>query len=215
MAKLVAANAGRAATPKNAGRATAAESLRVSTTDPEARTMRMADGGYRPAFNVQFATATAGGAVVGVRVTNVGSDANELEPMVGQLAGRYGTAPAEVLADGGFANLNAIERLAAAGVAVFLPSKAKEEPPGQSPEGTKKKRKRTEGPGVTAWRERMASDDGRVAYRERSGTAEWVNALARNRGLHQLPVRGLAKATAVATWFAVAHNVRVFLARTP
>ena len=30
--------------------------VRVSTTDPEARVMRMADGGYRPAYNGQLAT---------------------------------------------------------------------------------------------------------------------------------------------------------------
>src|SRR5262249_29522616 len=30
---------------------------RASTTDPEARVLKMADGGFRPAYNVQFATA--------------------------------------------------------------------------------------------------------------------------------------------------------------
>jgi hypothetical protein len=31
---------------------------RVSTTDPDARVMKMPDGGFRPAFNVQLATTT-------------------------------------------------------------------------------------------------------------------------------------------------------------
>jgi len=40
---------------------------RVSTTDPDARVMKMADGGFRPAFNVQLATTTdAARAIVGV-----------------------------------------------------------------------------------------------------------------------------------------------------
>src|SRR5713226_7846145 len=34
------------------------ENARVSTTDPQARVMKMGDGGYRPAFNVQLATDT-------------------------------------------------------------------------------------------------------------------------------------------------------------
>jgi transposase len=33
------------------------ETARASTTDPEARRMKMADGGFRPAYNVQFVTA--------------------------------------------------------------------------------------------------------------------------------------------------------------
>lgn len=40
------------------------EKVRASTTDPEARTMKMANGGYRPAYNAQFATATVGGVIV-------------------------------------------------------------------------------------------------------------------------------------------------------
>jgi hypothetical protein len=34
------------------------ETLRASTTDPEARVMRMPDGGFRPGYNVQVATDT-------------------------------------------------------------------------------------------------------------------------------------------------------------
>ena len=34
-----------------------------------------------------------------------------------------------------------------------------------------------------------------------------MNALARNRGLRQLLVRGLVKVKAIALWFAIAHNL--------
>jgi len=47
---------------------------RASTTDPQARKLRMADGGYRPAYNVELNTTTAGGVIVGVGVSNRGSD---------------------------------------------------------------------------------------------------------------------------------------------
>src|SRR2546430_53746 len=40
---------------------------RVSTTDPAARVMKMSDGGFRPAYNVQLATATVGRELSGCR----------------------------------------------------------------------------------------------------------------------------------------------------
>ena len=58
---------------------------RASTTDPEARKMKMADGGYRPAYNVQFATAAGSRIIVGVNVTNEGADSGQMEPMLTQL----------------------------------------------------------------------------------------------------------------------------------
>jgi hypothetical protein len=62
-----------------------AEPARASTTDPEARNMKMADGGMRPGYNVQFTTDTATGVVVGVEVNNEGTDGSQLPPMLDQL----------------------------------------------------------------------------------------------------------------------------------
>jgi transposase len=53
-------------TPAAAGK----KAGRGSTTDPEARRMKMPDGGYRPGYNVHAATATDGGIIVGVAVTD-------------------------------------------------------------------------------------------------------------------------------------------------
>ena len=58
---------------------------RVSTTDPDSRVMKMADGGFRPAFNGQFATDTATQVIVGVDASNVGSDLGQAAPMVEQI----------------------------------------------------------------------------------------------------------------------------------
>ena len=57
------------------------DKARVSTTDPEAQVMKMGDGGFRPAFNVQFATDTKTQVITGVEVTNSGSDQGEMAPM--------------------------------------------------------------------------------------------------------------------------------------
>lgn len=176
--------------------------VRASTTDPEARVMKMADGGFRPAFNGEFATTTGTQIIVGVAATNVGSDRGELGPMVEQLAGRYGQGPAEMLVDGGFASHEAIEQVAALGCTVYAPVPAPKDPtrdryharPGDSA-------------AVRAWRERMRTAEAQTIYKERAATAECVNAVARNRGLRQFLVRGVAKVKAVLLWFALAHNV--------
>ena len=66
------------------------EKARVSTTDPEARVMKMADGGFRPAYNGQFAVDTKTQVIVGVDVSNSGSDQDKMPPMVEQMEERYG-----------------------------------------------------------------------------------------------------------------------------
>jgi len=62
-----------AAIKKNSGAKDATP--RVSTTDPDARVIKIPDGGFRPACNAQLARTTdTARAIVGVRVTNRGSD---------------------------------------------------------------------------------------------------------------------------------------------
>lgn len=185
------------ARPDRAERETRKEP-RASTTDPEARVMRMADGGYRPAYNAQLATDAATQIIVGVRVTREGTDLRQLEPMVEQLIERFGTAPAQYLVDGGFVNREPIERVAARGCRVYAPLPVRVR--------RQAKRVRPESPEIAAWRRRMRSPGGRAVYRQRGQVAECVNAIARNRGLKQLGVRGLEKARAVVLWFALAHN---------
>ena len=53
----------------------------------------------------------------------------------------------------------------------------------------------------------MLTAEAQAIYRERAATSECVNALARQRGLRQFVVRGLAKVRAVLLWFALAHNL--------
>src|ERR1700687_4122809 len=97
------------------------EKARVSTTDPEARVMKMADGGYRPAYNIQLAADSAHQVIVGVDATNVGSDKAQAPSMVAQVNDRLHTLPGQWLMDGGFAGHAAIEAGAAAGPQVLAP----------------------------------------------------------------------------------------------
>jgi len=176
---------------------------RLSTTDPDARVMKMPDGGYRPAFNAQFMTTTQGQIIVGVAVTNAGTDHGQLHPMVEQVQQRYEQAPTEVLADGGYVDLDDLRALAAArGCQVYAP------PPGRAdPTRAERPCWRPDDAMVAEWRQRMYSAAGQAVYRERGATSECINAQARNRGLRHLLVRGLRKVRAVLLWFALAHNL--------
>lgn len=178
---------------------------RASTTDPEAREMKMPDGGTRPAYNVQFSTDTQSGIIVGVDANNQGSDQQQLPPMLDQIQERYGQVPEEALVDGGFASKDTIDGAAARGCTVYAPLKQEEK---QLAEGKNPyARKPGDSPAVEAWRGRMGTAEARATYQMRCQTAEWVNAQARNRGLQQFRVRGQAKCRIVATLLAIAHNL--------
>lgn len=175
---------------------------RASVTDPEARVMKMADGGFRPAFNPQFAADTGSQIIVGVGLTNVGSDLAQLPPMVEQLRRRYGRGPDEMLADGGFTGHEAIRELSDRGCLVYAPV-PQPRLPGRDPHQPLA----DDLPAVAAWRRRMGTEAAKTIYRVRAATAECINAIARNRGLQQFRVRGQARVRAVVLWFALAHNL--------
>jgi transposase len=175
---------------------------RGSTTDPQARVMKMADGGFRPAYNVQFACDTTSGAIAKVSVDNVGSDMAKMAPMSEALADDYGQRPRQHLADGGFAKLADITALAQAGVESFLPV-----PTPRNAERDRYAPLPGDPPEVAAWRERMNTDDAKAIYKERASTVECANAQARNHGLTRFLVRGLEAVTATALWHALAQNM--------
>jgi transposase len=177
---------------------------RVSSTDPEATVMKMADGGFRPAYNFQYTADCGSQAIVAVAVSTSGSDMGQLKPQLEQIHERFGVYPKEALADGGFAkheDIQAIETECDACL-VYAPVPEPKDPktdryaphPGDSPE-------------VIRWRARMGSAKGPQIYKERASTSECVNAQARNRGLVRLWVRGLEKVKAIALWFAIVQNV--------
>lgn len=183
-----------------------AREARASTTDPEARRMLMSDGGWRPGYNVELATDTHSGLIVGVDVINIGSDSGQLRPMAEQIERRFGAMPKRMLVDGNFAHLDDIEHLGGnKAVEVIAPIKneATQKVQGVNPYQPKRK----DGPAVAAWRTRMGTPTVQEAYKRRASTAEWVNARLRNMGLRQFVVRGLRKVRAVSTLFALAHNL--------
>lgn len=183
------------------------DQARVSTTDPEARVMKMPDGGYRPAYNFQFAADTAKRIIQGVEVTNVGSDKGQAPGMVGQVEARLHQLPKDWLMDGGFVSGASIERVEVQGPRVLAPVQTPKDPSRDPYQSLP-----TDSPALAAWRVRMGTEEAKVTYRLRASTIELVNAQARAwHGLSQLRVRGLAKARCVALWVAIAHSILVGL----
>jgi transposase/vacuolar-type H+-ATPase subunit H len=173
---------------------------RVSTTDPQARVMKMPNGGFRPAYNCQVGTVAEGQIVVDVAVDTTGSDRGLLRPMLERLRQRYQRLPRRQLVDGGFHKNDDTEWAAEQGVLVYGPttkSKHKTDPYAPRPK---------DGAGVAAWRRRMKSPHGKGVYRRRS-MGECINARFRQWGLRQFTVRGVRKVTTALLWFALANNI--------
>lgn len=173
---------------------------RASTTDPDARVMKMADGGFRPAYNCQIATAAGGQIVIVAEAKTVGSDRGLIRPMLDKVKQHYDRWPKRHLVDGGFNKNKDTEWAAANGVKIYgPPSRSKHQRDPYAPRAD-------DGPGVAAWRARMNSPHGKSVYKRRA-RAEWINARFRNWGLYQFSVRGIDKVTTVLRWFALANNI--------
>lgn len=176
---------------------------RASTTDADARVMKMADGGYRPGYNVQMATAGSeiGGprTVVGVLVTNVGSDMGSVTPMLDQIQKRTGMRPKVLLADANHASHDCIRACHERGVQALIAVPARSQKAGPNADMD---------PPVCAWRETMKTDEAKTAYRARAALCELSNAhLKHHHGVAQVLVRGLAKVTCVALLAGLAQNL--------
>ena len=185
------------------------QEARASTTDADARVMKMGDGGFRPAYNVQFATTCQEQVIVGMDVVNAGSDMAQLQPMVEQVERRLGQAPEQWLVDGGFPAHGQLDAVAGK-TEVYAPvpePRQKKDEDGQAVPQDKHQPKKGDSEAVVRWRARMAGEQARESYKQRAATAECVNAQARNRGLQRMPVRGLSKVRAVVGLFVLAHNL--------
>lgn len=176
--------------------------VRASATDPDARVMRFANGGFAPGYNAQFATDVESGVIVGVDASTSGSDRKQLVPMLEQIEKRTGLVPKVCLVDNGYAGIEDITKSEDMGCAVHAPPM---KPRHGSRESTAPRKGDTEA--VKSWRARMSSEEGRTLYKKRAEVAERVNAEARNRGLHSVSVRGRTKVLAVLQLFALVHNM--------
>ena len=197
------AEANKAKTDKTKGgkaKADKPREPRASTTDAQARVMKMADGGFRPAYNGQLETVARGQIVVGVGMDTTGSDRGQLREGASRFEARYERPPKRWLVDGGFNKNDDTQWAAERGVKVYGPPTRNKH--GTDPYAPRPRDK----PGVAAWRRRMKSPHGKAVYRRRV-PGECINARFRQWGLHQFSVRGCDKVTTVLRWFALANNI--------
>lgn len=182
---------------------------RISTTDPDARRMKMGDNGTRPAFNVQFANDVDTLVTVQVDVNNEGTDAAQLSPMYDSVCQTYGVRPESYLADGGFSKKDGVCHVERQGTKFYGPLfKEKQQlESGEDPYAPRDWENAT----YTTFRQRMGTQEAKAMYRRRGAGAEFPNAVCRNQGLNQFKVRGLLRAKAQALWHVLAHNFRRFL----
>jgi len=177
---------------------------RVSTTDPEARVLKMPDGGFRPAFNLEIATDVDSQVIVGVGVVTKGSDGGEAVPMVRQVNERTGHSPEGYLMDGSFATREDITALERQGIVVYAPARL---PRTETSRRTQADPRADDTAAVASWRARMQTEEAKKIYKERAATAECVNARARAYGLRQLTVRGVEKVLSVLLLVAITHDL--------
>lgn len=176
---------------------------RASTTDPEARVMKMPDGGFRPAYNGQLNVDMQSRIIVGVDVSTE-ADVQLLEPMLDQTEERYDQLLDEIYVDGGFRSNAGITAAGERDVTVYTPI-----PQSYSPHSQKQPEEvlPSDSPQVAEWKQRMSTTEAKDKYKRRAATVEWANALLRNRGLQRFLVRGVRKVRAVLLWYVLAHNL--------
>ena len=190
----------RAALKKKGGNGKPQSDPRASTTDAEARVMKMADAGFRPAYNVQVASVAGTPFVVATQVSNNGSDGHRMRPMLEKVRQQTGRLPARHLVDGGYGGSEEIAWAHSQNVAVYCPAKQT----GSAPDPYLPRD--SDGPAIAAWRARMGCQDGKAQYRLRT-ICECIHARWRNWGLRQFTVRGMAKVGAIVSLFALTNNV--------
>ena len=178
----------------------------VSTSDPEVRSMKMADGATRPAWNVQVATAQ--GFVVTIEPTDRRNDSGLAADLVAQIEQRCGAPPTRLLADGTAMTQDEIVGLAehCPGLTVYTPLPRERADVIAETLRKRQWQREHEPDALRDWRARMASKAGQAVYRRRKLT-EHAHAKMKNRGFARMAVHGIAKVRVVCLLHALAHNM--------
>lgn len=195
---------GRAKADQKAGK-----ERRASETDPEARVMKMANGGFNPAYNAQFCTDSETNLIVGVQVSQQGNDTGLASPMLEQVREDHGQMPEEALADTSYFSREEIVAVTQKGCTPYIAIPGK----GTTSE-TRYQPKKEDAPEVAACRVRMGTKEAKKKLIQRGAVAELVHAVLDQCSLARIRVRGVQKVRTALLWFVLAHNwVRTRLLR--
>jgi transposase len=185
---------------------------RISTTDPDAPLMRMADGAVRPGYNVQVVSAC--GFVVAIDPVQRRNDRGLAPTMVAQVEQRCGKLPDRLLADAGAMTAPDIVALAQSypSMQVFSPPPARKDDAKPESKARYERNRAAEPQCQKEWRARMDSEEGQAVYKRRSNT-EHVHARLKNRGFGRMVLRGLAKVRIACLLHAITHNLMWAISR--
>jgi transposase len=95
--------------------------VRVSSTDPQARVMLQAKGGYGPSYNTQISTDAKAKVIVAVGVSQSADDGGELIPAVERIEANLGEKPRQIVADGAYPTQDNIAAMAKEGIDLIGP----------------------------------------------------------------------------------------------
>jgi transposase len=95
--------------------------VRVSESEPEARKMKHAHGGFLPSYNLQLVTEGLNGFTVGWTVTTSTNDLHELQPALAVAQTGTQTPAQKVIADAGYSSRENVEALAKKDIALVAP----------------------------------------------------------------------------------------------
>jgi len=184
-----------------------AKNVRISTTDPECRKMKMGDSSFKPAYNVQVVTGTNSRVIYGVDTSN-SADQGKAPSMLAKtlcLLQYIGVKPpSNWLCDSGYSTKGDIE-----GCHGLLPDCnlvfASKSNRGSDPT----KIKETDGPGMKKWRELLKTKEFKETYSQRGQTVELSNARLKSHGLSRFTLIGLLKVKSETLLAAISHNISI------
>jgi transposase len=184
----------------------------INLTDSDSCLMRKSKySSYQQVYNAQAVVDADGSQLVlGTDVVQTPSDANQLEPALASVPETIG-AVETVLADGGYVNAEACERIEKRGIEAYVAISDEEQnirrydyrPPKERKPKTVKK------PQLVKMREKLQTEDGRRIYAKRAQTVEPVFGIIKApMGFRQFLLRGLEKVRIEWDLVCLAYNMK-------
>jgi transposase len=94
---------------------------RVSITDPESRIMKHSNGGFEPSYNAQISTDAANKIIVGVEISQSGSDFGQLLQGLHTIEQNMGQLPSQIVVDGAYVSASNIAAVQDKNIDMFGP----------------------------------------------------------------------------------------------
>lgn len=181
--------------PKPAEEVKLPEDARANRTDPQSRVMKGRNGRYLQGYNGQAMADCASQVIVAQQLTNEQADVHLLVPMLQRCREQAGALPGQVLADAGYwcETNGALDGECGTNLLIATMHWAQEDPK-QHPQ-----RDRME--------EKLESEAGEEAYKQRGSTIEPVFGQMVMRGLERFRLRGKEKAGLEWSLWCTTHNL--------